>query len=1182
MKIKKKNRRKWSKRYENAKFAFWNPWSYSNERHEYCKSLDNDITGLTELHNNQKKPQFQGNNWICSELADVKDGKYTDPAAGVAILLSNRMARNVLSKGHVGTRIAWVRLRGPICNLFVVVVYVPHKGRQTAPTASDIIQELHKLLRTVPKQDCIVLGGDFNCQLQRNVQGCTGQWSMTQQADNGHGEEMLDLLRKQDLFAVGTSFKPKRKRWSQRKRLCNASYIAKDEKRRPRKLDYMCVSNRWRSMVKNVTVKWGPSEHRFGRRFDHGLVSAIWHWRTRKAARFVTADYSAMDNQSWRRFDETLRIKIQDSRQTRAKSEATSAIQKEEEKAEQCAGKEYQKLAQNIRETITETVPKKKNQFKNGRSISEDTKQLYKDRIKEYSKGKPTREKRKEWNKKIKNAGKNDYRRWVSRWTEEIERANGKGDLKAVYRGVKAVSGAKRCFSATQPTMKQGQRIKSPEELANAWGEFLEKKFEATDLERARADFEALPTCIDEKDEITRAEFEYAVNKMKKNKSTGIDGVPAEVWQRSAVAKECLFTFLSKIWQKEEVPVELAVAVFIMIFKNKGSSEDYSKYRCIGLLCHAYKIMTIILLQRLVAECSSFFSDWQAGFRQKRGCRDNVLLLRVIYDQYIKNNSNFVVTFIDFKAAFDSVSHKYLDSALAKAGASRKSRAIFRAIYRAASGTARVNGTNGNKVYSDKFNVARGVVQGDIISPILFILALEQLIRQNDVHGDGVACGEFFKVRILGYADDAAMLDQDTQTMTIRLTPLADAAKQEADMEVSMPKTFSQHVGKRTGIKVTKVEAVSAQMAFKHKCDFCDRRFKTSRDMLIHRNNCVHQYNTTDETYVVEDIVGVFGRIEARWMLVKWEGYSEPEWEREHLLRRDGCHAAIRSFWAKSGLSPDKEFYEDAHSHRCDVCARTFKRRQDLKAHKTRTGHHFQIQKEKVTAMAVKAAKLKKRTEMQDAMPKVRWGEQEADNAWRSRYLGSIFEAGGGQMADVERRVAMAATRFGQMRHIWTAKSLHLRLRLRLYIASVCSMMTYGSEAWYMDDEVRRKINGANSRMVSVITGNTQRQEATEATCTFNLVRAIRARRLQWLGHILRMDEDRLLLKAVQHMYAHRSEGDLLMDAPKTTSWLELQQWAKDRKKWRMRAQAIRAGTRVTIKKAVFVPEMEFPFSISS
>ena len=48
------------------------------------------------------------------------------------------------------------------------------------------------------------------------------------------------------------------------------------------------------------------------------------------------------------------------------------------------AGKGYQKLAKNIRETIEEIVSKKKNKFKNGRSISEETKQLYKDRLKEY------------------------------------------------------------------------------------------------------------------------------------------------------------------------------------------------------------------------------------------------------------------------------------------------------------------------------------------------------------------------------------------------------------------------------------------------------------------------------------------------------------------------------------------------------------------------------------------------------------------------------------------------------------------------------------------------------------------------------------------------------------------------------------------------------------------------------
>ena len=120
--------------------------------------------------------------------------------------------------------------------------------------------------------------------------------------------------------------------------------------------------------------------------------------------------------------------------------------------------------------------------------------------------------------------------------------------------------------------------------------------------------------------------------------------------------------------------------------------------------------MTIILLQRLVKECVGFFSDCQAGFRQKRGCRDNILLLRIIYDKIIRENDKLVVTFIDFKAAFDSLSHKFIDAALAKAGASRETRAMFRAIYKVASGVAKVNGTQGNTIYSEMFDISRGVV----------------------------------------------------------------------------------------------------------------------------------------------------------------------------------------------------------------------------------------------------------------------------------------------------------------------------------------------------------------------------------------------------------------------------------------------------------------------------------------
>ena len=105
--------------------------------------------------------------------------------------------------------------------------------------------------------------------------------------------------------------------------------------------------------------------------------------------------------------------------------------------------------------------------------------------------------------------------------------------------------------------------------------------------------------------------------------------------------------------KKEQVSENLAVCICIMLYKNKGSSDDYTKYRAIGLLNHAYKIMTTILLRRLVKECAAFFSEWQAGFRAHRGCRDNVLLLRLLYDQIILKKKKYIVTFIDYTAAFD-------------------------------------------------------------------------------------------------------------------------------------------------------------------------------------------------------------------------------------------------------------------------------------------------------------------------------------------------------------------------------------------------------------------------------------------------------------------------------------------------------------------------------------------------
>ena len=116
---------------------------------------------------------------------------------------------------------------------------------------------------------------------------------------------------------------------------------------------------------------------------------------------------------------------------------------------------------------------------------------------------------------------------------------------------------------------------------------------------------------------------------------------------------------------------------------------------------------------------------------------------------------------------------------------------LFRAICKAAQGAVCMQGEGGKISISQSFAVRRGVIQGDIISPILFITALDQLIQQIDKSGQGISVGKINELRVLGYADDATMISPETDQMSERLTAFSSGAKNEADMTVKMSKTFS-------------------------------------------------------------------------------------------------------------------------------------------------------------------------------------------------------------------------------------------------------------------------------------------------------------------------------------------------------------------------------------------------------
>lgn len=142
-------------------------------------------------------------------------------------------------------------------------------------------------------------------------------------------------------------------------------------------------------------------------------------------------------------------------------------------------------------------------------------------------------------------------------------------------------------------------------------------------------------------------------------------------------------------------------------------------------------------------------------------------------------------------------------------------------------------------------------------------------------------------------------------------------------------------------------------------------------------------------------------------------------------------------------------------------------------------------------------------------------------------------------------------TRCGQLRHIFASPHISLQLKLRLYDAAVCSLLTYGCETWTLNDKAIRCLNGSNSRMFTHITGKTIREEARPQSTSLNLVRNIRIRRYRWLGHILRTSPSRLIHHTLKCQAIMNVQGNLLMDAPPFSSPQDLRDQARDRATWK-------------------------------
>ena len=86
----------------------------------------------------------------------------------------------------------------------------------------------------------------------------------------------------------------------------------------------------------------------------------------------------------------------------------------------------------------------------------------------------------------------------------------------------------------------------------------------------------------------------------------------------------------------------------------------------ISLICHASKIILKVIGRRMKIKLQAEISDEQAGFREGRGTREQIVNIRNIIEKCREHRHPFYLCLIDYSKAFDYLCHSQMWNTMAK------------------------------------------------------------------------------------------------------------------------------------------------------------------------------------------------------------------------------------------------------------------------------------------------------------------------------------------------------------------------------------------------------------------------------------------------------------------------------------------------------------------------------------
>uniref|UniRef100_A0A914WQC5 Reverse transcriptase domain-containing protein n=1 Tax=Plectus sambesii TaxID=2011161 RepID=A0A914WQC5_9BILA len=401
--------------------------------------------------------------------------------------------------------------------------------------------------------------------------------------------------------------------------------------------------------------------------------------------------------------------------------------------------------------------------------------------------------------RRVKRSCRADKKAWHEQKCAEAQEAADKNDSKTLYRIVRELTGGRS--NANAPIKdKNGKVLLTKEEQNARWMEHFQEVLNQP-APTAPHDFSAIIP-IDQLDvnvnPITRAEVLKAIQQLKNNKAPGLDWISGEMIKCGGDEMvQHLTNLLNTCWSSERVPLDWKKGAIVKLPK-KGSLMDCNNWRGITLLSVPSKLFCTILLNRLRRAVDQVLREEQAGFRQDRSCMDQIFTLRNIIEQCAKNQKQLLVNFIDFMKAFDSVHRESLWRIVATYGIPDRFINIFKNLYEGSSCCVKTDdGT------TDFFTIETGVRQGCVLSPFLFLLVMDFVLKRSmDIPGARIKWRNQSRLTDCDFADDVGML-ATTKPALQRMTISLEEEAAKVGLRISAEKTKVLTVNRKTKANIT-------------------------------------------------------------------------------------------------------------------------------------------------------------------------------------------------------------------------------------------------------------------------------------------------------------------------------------------------------------------------------------------